>query len=335
VVGPRSYTPVAEDGSRGAEQSTTLIEPAPALGALGRLSDDSRLTFGGGVWNTFGGKVSFTKTGMPAFDTVEDTATEAVGAAALKISDRLSIGGALRLGIGRFELDATAKPFDAHLSASGAGVAMAWGALFRPVDRVRIAVAWRSPLRISTTGSGTTTMPGTTMTTQDAVEHRQVWPQQATLGVGFAATPAWKLAAQLDWSQWSQIDKLEVKLSPDPTQTYLEYWRDSWTARLGAEYQVNPDVGIRAGAYVDTAAVPDRTMERQYFDALKFGVAAGGSASIAAWRLDVAVDVVLPGSRAVPNNDAATATFLADRNVAPGDYSGALVTFELGVAYRF
>ena len=35
------------------------------------------------------------------------------------------------------------------------------------------------------------------------------------------------------------------------------------------------------------------------------------------------------------NNTAATMSFPADRNKAPGDYAGTLVTFELAAARRF
>ena len=55
----------------------------------------------------------------------------------------------------------------------------------------------------------------------------------------------------------------------------------------------------------------------------------------AAWQFDYAIDVVLAGTRVVPNNDLATQTFPADRNIAPGDYKGTLLTFELGAAAAF
>jgi hypothetical protein len=96
---------------------------------------------------------------------------------------------------------------------------------------------------------------------------------------------------------------------------------------------VTQAVAIRAGAYLDTAAVPDRTIERQYLDSRKIGVAGGGSFRIGAWRVDAAVDVVLPSTRTVPQNTATTPVY--ERAKAPGDYRGTLLTFEASVARVF
>jgi long-chain fatty acid transport protein len=338
VVGPRTYTPLAEDGTKGPAQQTTVAAPLPSIGAVGRFwyeDRPSRFTLGAGVWNTYGGQVSFPKTGMAALDATQDAVVEASAGTALRISDRLSIGAALRVGIGLFSIESTMLPFDAKLSATGVGVAMAWGFLFRPTDAVRIGLAWRSPLHISTAGSGTITEPSGP--SQQSIEHEQNWPQQASLGLGWAAVPKLELAAQLDWTQWSSFDEIVVAFPSKPlqTQTYREDWTDSWTARLGGDYTVTNAVALRAGAYVDTSAVPDRTIERQYIDSLKVGISAGGSVTRAAWRIDFAVDAVLPNTRTVPNNSAETAAFPADRNKAPGDYRGSLLTLELAVARRF
>lgn len=338
VVGPRSYTPVAGDGTRGPAQKATVVAPVPSAGVVGRFNYEdqpSRFTLGAGVWNTFGGKIAFPKTGMPALDSTEDAALEAAAGTGLRISDKLSIGAAVRFGIGLFSLEGTTP--DAKLSATGIGIATTWGALVKPTENVRIAVAWRSSLRITTSGNGTIDVGTGVM--QQAIEHQQVWPQQVSLGVGYRAAPALRLAAQLDWAEWSQVHELKVHFPASPTldvgTTYPEDWRDSWTVRFGADWTVTHAVNLRGGAYFDTAAVPDRTIERQYLDSNKVGVAVGASLHGKTWRVDTAVDLVIPNTRSVPNNTAATLAFPADRNKAPGDYAGTLITFELAVARQF
>ena len=206
VFGPRSYTP-----TNGAAQDATIVAPVPTGGVVVRFLDHdrpSRLTLAVGAFNTFGGKVTFPKTGMPALDNTEDAAFELDAGAALRVSDKLSVGATLRLGIGLFALDATQMPFDAHLSASGLGVALATGAVLTPTESLRIAVVYRSPLRIATTGDGTLVLPAGP--TQAQVEHDQTWPQQASLGVGWLAAPRVRVAAQLDWTEWSTIHQLAV-----------------------------------------------------------------------------------------------------------------------------
>jgi len=336
VIGPRTYTPVADDGTRGSAQDATVVAPVPSAGLVGRFSYDgrpSRFTLGGGVWNTYGGKVTFPKTGMPALDSTEEAVIEASAGTALRVSDKLSIGASIRVGIGLFSVESTQMPYDAKLSASGLGVAMAWGLLFRPVEKLRIAAAWRAPMNITTTGSGQ--LAGAGGLEQVSVEHEQAWPQSASLGIGISATPALRLAAQVDWVQWSTVTEIVVQLpgSGNPDVVYREDWDDSWTVRAGGDYALTKAVAIRAGAYLDTAAVPDRTIERQYLDSRKLGVAGGGSIGFGAWRVDAAVDFVVPNTRTVPQNTAATPDY--ERAKAPGDYRGSLVTFEASVARVF
>ena len=339
VYGPRRYTPVADDGTRGPDQEASIQAPLPTAGVAGRFWYDdhpSRFTLGAGVWNTFGGNIRFPTTGQPALDKTQDAVIEAAAGASVRISDKLAFGGAFRIGYGLFSIDATMDPYNAHLSASGIGVAMAWGALVRPTETVRIGVTWRSPLRISTSGSGTVeVVPGNP--TRAPVAHDQLWPQQVSLGVGWQATPALKLAAQLDWTEWSMVHSLVVAFptGAEPDQVYPENWNDNWAVRLGGEYAVSSAIALRAGTYLDTAAVPDRTIERQYLDSNKIGVSAGAGYAIGGWRIDAAIDAVIPTLRTVPNNTAATMAFPADRNKAPGDYIGTLITFDLAASRRF
>jgi hypothetical protein len=64
-------------------------------------------------------------------------------------------------------------------------------------------------------------------------------------------------------------------------------------------------------------------------------VAVGAGWTRAAWRVDTGLDAVLAPTRRVPNNSADTASFPADRNKAPGNYSGTLLTLELAVSRGF
>jgi long-chain fatty acid transport protein len=339
LIGPRTFTPIAADGTRGEPQKTTLASPLPTAGVIGRFSYDdepSRFTLGLGVWNTFGGRVSYPKTGMPALDATQDLCFEVDGAASLHVSDRFAVGGAFRLGLGLFHVESTMNPFDANLSAKGVGVGMTWGALFRPTDTVRIGLNWRSPLRITTKGSGTVIDTGGN-TSRPEIQHDQNWPQSVQLGTAIVASPRVRLAAQIDWTQWSQIDTIDVEFldSGLPDQRYPEYWRDNWSFRAGGEYAVSPKLQLRAGGYYDTPAVPDSTLERQYSDSHKVGVSLGATLHAVGWRFDFAADSIIPRHRIVDNNAADVMGVSALQNKAPGDYIGGLITFELAAARQF
>lgn len=337
VVGPRTFTPVADDGTRGPAQKATVVAPVPSAGGVGRFTYNdrpSRFTLGGGIWNTYGGQVSFPKTGMAALDSTQDAVLEANVGTGLRLSDKLSIGAAFRLGIGLFAVKSTMLPYDADLAATGIGVSMAWGLHFRPTDKVKIGVSWRAPMTLTASGDGTVDISGGVQ--RVSVEHEQQWPQSASVGVGIQPTPELKLATQVDWTQWSTVGELVVQLpgSGLPDQVYREDWDDSWTIRAGGEYAVTKTAAIRAGAYYDTTAVPDRTIERQYLDSNKIGVSAGGSIGFGGgWRVDAAADFVIPSTRTVKQNTSGAPEY--ERSKAPGDYRGSLITFEASVARVF
>ncbi|NVB82933.1 MAG: hypothetical protein HOV81_31435 [Kofleriaceae bacterium] len=333
VYGPRTYTPIG-----GPDQSTTIVAPVPSIGLVGRLGDSdrpSRLTFGLGVFNTFGGDVTYDKTGNPALDATRDIVIELDGSVALHVSDRFSVGAGIRLGLGLFHVESTMLPFDATLSANGVGAGMSLSALVRPTDRLRIGLAWHSPLNVTTKGTGEFDFSG--VPTTDTIEHEQHWPQWASLGVGYQATQDLRLAAQVDWTQWSNTDEITVVFPAGalPDQIYPEYWRDSWTVRAGGEYAISPLAALRAGAYFDQYAVPDQSLERQYLDSNKVGVSAGASFHASQWRFDMAVDGIVPSTRTVENNAAEVMNFTPLVNKAPGDHRGTLITFELAAARQF
>ncbi len=257
------------------------------------------------------------------------------GALAFHVSDRLSVGAVVRLGIGMFAVSSTMRPFDSDLSSSGLGGAVGVGALLRPTENVRVALNWRSPMRITTKGDGPVTSSGVTDTYD--IEHRQNWPQQVQLGLGVQMSPQFKLSTQIDWSEWSQTDTIEV-IFPNgelPNQIYPEYWRDNWSVRVGGELAVSQAFMLRAGAFYDSEAVPDLSLERQYSDAHKIGVAVGTGVRVGKWQVDFAADGIIPRPRVVPDNSKDVVGVGGLVNKAPGEYLGSLITFELAAARTF
>ena len=337
VVGPRSYTPIADDGTRGAPQEATAFAPVPVIGGVGRFTYNDRpswFTLGGGIWNTYGGQISYPKTMMPALDSTQNAVLEAQIGTGLRLSDKFSIGASFRFGIGLFAVQGTRMPYDSDLSASGIGVSHIWSMHFRPTSKVKMGVVWRAPMNLTTTGSGT--IDGASGLERVSVEHEQQWPQSAALGVGIHATPKLKIATQVDWVQWSTIKAITVSLpgSGNPTQNFRQDWRDSWSVRLGGELTVSEAVAIRAGGYFDSEAIIERSKERQYVDSNKFGVSAGGTVRFGkGWRVDVALDSLIPRPYTVKQNTADTPVH--ERNKGPGDYSSKLITVQGSVARVF
>ena len=342
VDAPRTYTPIDADGNRGAAQEAKPLVPVPAAGVLVRFEQDdvpSRITFGAGLWNTFGGSLDYDRfpdPNTPAINSTEDLALELAVGGAYEVDDMLAIGAAVRLGLGIFSVDASAHPLDSNLSGVGLGVGATVGVMFRPVDAFTLGAAWRTPLTIATAGSGTIATGGTDMDVD--FEHVQHWPQQASFGVVIAPVRTVKVAAQADWTQWSTNTSLVLDFpsSPSLRQVFPLDWQDSFAFRGGLEVAPTHMLRLRAGGYYDSNAVPDRTIERQYQDVNKFGASAGGTVHLGSdWRIDAAFDYALPASRIVPDNRRdLPPQWTADANTAPGEYESSYLTVELAVARR-
>jgi long-chain fatty acid transport protein len=339
VVAPRSYVPIEDDGTKGEAQDATAIAPAPILGILFQPAGPD-LTIGVSLQNTFGGILSWDPipgegTGLPPAQIVESTDVifELAVGGGYAINDRVAIGAAARVGIGLFAVKALQKPVDSDLSSNGVGIGASAGITVRATDDLTLAISWRSQLDVNTTGSGELVAGGVPQRVQ--VEHTQHWPQSFTLS-GALRPGGGKLllAAQLDYTGWSRFEALDIHFPGDEgaDQHFDLDWQDSITVRAGGEYAVSEKVAVRGGLLFDGSAVPDRTIERQYLDAPKYGLATGASFVLSRRAvLDVALHAVGGPKRTVPDTAMDIPDWEAQQNIAPGEHSGSVLTLATGI----
>ncbi len=338
IIAPRSYTPVDADGNEGEPQSPSdAPHVLPMLGYVTRLGQEgvpSRLALGIGFWNTFGGQLEYEK-GEPNVGAIEATQTavlELVPGIAYEVNDFLQVGAGFRLGFGLFSVKTNKKPVTADLSSFGVGAGLTLGVMVAPSKSLRIGAVWRSPLTTNTKGTGTTE----TSIGEVTVKHAQEWPQQAALGVHWQAAERFGVSLQADWTDWSRLQHIFVDLGTDGSVDLVTDFEDSYAFHLGAQLQATERLAVRAGYTYDSSAVPDRTIERQYLDAVKHIVGLGVSYQLtSSWRLDSALEYVGGPARMVPDNRAEYADFPERANAAPGIHEGQIYSLELAGSYSF
>ncbi|MDE1317205.1 outer membrane protein transport protein [Vibrio aestuarianus] len=68
------------------------------------------------------------------------------------------------------------------------------------------------------------------------------------------------LHASINWTDWSSFDKLEAELvgRAQPSEVKIENWEDNYRFALGATYQLDAKLALRAGVAYDMAAVSDK-----------------------------------------------------------------------------
>jgi long-chain fatty acid transport protein len=342
VVAPRTFVPIDAAGERGASQDATPVAPLPSLGFAYRLTQDDVPTgavIGIGLWNSYGGSLEYDPLppGTPAINSTTEAVLEVVPGVGYQINDVVAVGIGVRVGIGLFDANTSVKPLDTTLSTRGVGIGASIGILVRPTDSLSLGAVWRSPLDVTVKGQGTL---GTTPVMDVDVEHTQHWPQSAGLSAALRPIPALLVAAQVDWTQWSRLDDLQIVFPAQSAfnQTFPLDWRDSWALRLGGELRASDRAQLRLGVSYDTNAVPDRTIERQYLDGDKLSGTAGASLQLSrSMRIDLAFEVMLGQPRTVADNsdEARDAGWLEHANVAPGEYNGDVFTGELAFHYLF
>jgi long-chain fatty acid transport protein len=320
------------------EMMTPTLMPAFAFSTrFGKAYGEgaSRLAIGFGSYLSQGGAIKFSdklaygdRKGMRS---TQIALMELVPTVAYQASDYLAVGAGLRIGIGLFDLDASTvygTPLSAPVKASTVGVTAGanLGVMVRPVRWVNVAFVYRTGMKVPASGDLDINLAPAI---HKSLNVDLPFPQQFSIGAAFKPINRLRLAVQLDWTNWSSFEKLVLRYPPTPAEVYLDF-KDSWTAHVGAEYYFTDAIVGRLGYSLDTQAIPDVSMERQYADALKHTVNAGfGYVINKRFRIDAAFEYLFSAKeREVPVSDATVPVGL--QNVAPGGYQGtvyqALVT---------
>ena len=347
----RTYTPTGEDGERLPAQSPNSVSTVvPSIGATFRTKEDgswSRFAFALGLWNSYGGQVSYDRLDdaqAPALNETREVLLEMVGGVGYEASEYVSLGLALRLGIGLFHVDATNRPVTSDMSSVGFGVGLTGGVILSNgvsssrAGSARIGFTYRTPMTVATSGSATMDLSGGS--TDVDMDHDQRWPQSAAVAVAWRPAARLLLAAQADWTDWERINELTVEFPdrPELDQTFEMDWDSNYSLRLGTSVILTPSVEVSAGGSYDTRAVSKRTMERHNLDSDKFTADAGVAVAVTE-RMKVlgAVDVILSSPVEVRNNtaEAREAGWIEWANKAPGTHEGRLITIELAAQYVF
>jgi long-chain fatty acid transport protein len=211
----------------------------------------------------------------------------------------------------------------------GATIGLGW----RTRDgRVRIGASVMTPVTLELEGDAHVENPGISplvdadlnMLQPAGVRDDQVrmalpLPLIARLGVALRPAPRWRIEADVNWQRWSTFDRLDVdfvhehELLPTPGAYLYDVrvenaWRDTWSARLGAEATpfARP-LALRAGVFYDQSPIADRYFTLLTPDSDKLGITAGArwSRPVGRGRLDLDL--------------AAMHLFFRERDVAPMD----------------
>jgi len=197
-------------------------------------------------------------------------------AVAYKVSDNFSLGLAVNIFYGMFDMDRAAVipmvgAFQYSESSSGLGFGVTLGALYNVNENLSLGLSFRTKTNV--TMSGTAKNPafaGMGGPKESDFDRDVAWPMWIAAGVAYKPTDNLTFTFDAQMSQWSKSeDVFKTKFknavwagatSASGDDTFILGWEDKTQIRLGAEYKVSNDLALRAGYYNDPAPAPDETL---------------------------------------------------------------------------
>jgi long-chain fatty acid transport protein len=185
---------------------------------------------------------------------------------AYKFSDMLSLSASLIMAYGeinyekdinRYLTDEQGNKTYAVLNSgmvSSAGYALSLA--FRPSDKVSIGMNYRSEITLDAKYGKAEfeNVPAYLSNRLTTSGFSAKLPMPAEFGIGLSVKPTDKLLIAADYNRtyWSVYEKLVINFSNGlPPSIADKYYNNTNTYRIGASYQVNDKVAVRAGYYYD------------------------------------------------------------------------------------
>jgi long-chain fatty acid transport protein len=211
--------------------------------------------------NDFFGRYDSTRASIRAVDIAPSIA--------YRVHPRVSLGGGIDVQYMDAKLvNALPNPFDPSgsptpatdglFSVEGSDWSLGYnvGALFKPVDNVRVGVTYRSAISHKIEGDATTEFGGA-KTVQDFSTEVKL-PDTIALGVAYDITPTVTLLGQVSHYGWSRFEEVRLKLADGTQPATTENFRDTWSVAVGGQWAVAPGWVLRTGMMYDQTPTRDQ-----------------------------------------------------------------------------
>ncbi len=141
------------------------------------------------------------------------------------------------------------------------------GALFKPAEKTKIGVSYRSQIKYTTTGNISLSGPSAALNAAGSSSGKADIdvPDTFILSLSQGIGDQWELLADVSWTGWSSIPYVDiVRTSATPAyrsgstaQMLNTKFDDAWRFALGANYKVNEAWKLRFGVAYDQTPVPN------------------------------------------------------------------------------
>lgn len=286
--------------------------PSPSFG-ITRVSDDGNWAVGIGVFTPAGFGAEFNMfhpiMGFQDYRSL-GILTKILPTAAVKVTDRLTVGATLGVGINHVELEGpqfiqtgflrgTPTVFD--LKANGAGMVWSLGLQYQLSDNTTLGASYTSESDFTLEGQLDVDIYGLgpqPVRSKFDAEVEIAYPQSFGAGIVHRIGCQHRVSADVIWYDWSRsFNDVDFKLTnasnpllaallPSTVRDASRLdWKDGISVRLGYEYFHNNGDIYRLGYVHHPNPSPDSTLNTYTDGILQHGLSIGHSTNISEWTL--------------------------------------------------
>jgi long-chain fatty acid transport protein len=311
--------------------------------ATAALTDSSRWTLGVGVYTPFGLTFKWPDNWHGRF-IVKNISLVTVfvqPTISFRIHERMGLGLGPALAVGLVNLerglpvaDETGREGGTKLAGSAVSVGVNLGFYYRPVRALSLGLTWRSPMAFRVRDGQADFFVPSSLRSQFPEQTRFqtsiTLPMVASLGVAVYPVEKLVLSLETNFTGWQVFRELKFDFADNTStltdQTSPRHYRNTFTFRFGAQYQINDRLTLRAGGLYDMTPVPDDYLSPELPDGDLRCVTAGMTIS-PLQNFDVDLSFVFASAQK-------RTTTLKEANFS-GTYQAFLYIPGIGFEYRF
>ncbi|MEN6493784.1 MAG: outer membrane protein transport protein [Thermoguttaceae bacterium] len=225
--------------------------------------------------------------------------------AACRLTDRLTVGATLGVGISHEELEGPyflqnpgalqGTPTLLDLQATGATLCWSVGLQYQLTEATTLGLTYQSESRFELDGTSRVTVPGYGASAFDT-QMDVTWPRSLGLGVRHALCPWHIISADVIWYDWSRsFDDFGIHLSnpsnlmfPAIYEQFPLRWHDTASVRLGYEWILAGGSVVRVGYDYHRNPVPVGTLSPYIQATLEHAFSLGYGWTWNSWDIDLA-----------------------------------------------
>lgn len=225
----------------------------------------------------------------------------------------------------------------------GNGIGYNFGILIEPHKDISIGLSYRSEIKVGIEGNNIFALPDPSLGAifpNTPGNADLTLPQQVHAGIYYKGLYPLTFEVALRWEGWSSFDQLKLKFDKlvrgDSEYIERKDWKDTYSANIGAKYQLNDSVALLAGYLYGGNPIPDRTFEPMIPDANTHLICVGTDVKYKKFRFDLSYAYQHLQSRHKNNPvDDLNDSVLNPATSANGKYNSDLHMVGLSLTYQF